>query len=82
VPFPARANKGTHHEIFWSRQVIRHDQGPRRNHPGSRRQRPSLRDKRDPVGQEHRSQGRPASQLRCRPEQRPRALRPEPAEDI
>src|SRR5689334_14936490 len=32
------ANQGTHHETFWNRQVVRHDQGPRRNQAGSRRE--------------------------------------------
>src|SRR5689334_6334477 len=57
------ANQGTHHEIFWNRQVVRHDQGPRRNQTGSRRERPPLRNQRDPVGQECRPYGRSAPQL-------------------
>src|SRR3954449_11517365 len=38
VPSRAAAREGTHHEIFWHRQVVRHHARPRRDQSRSRRQ--------------------------------------------
>src|SRR3954467_9828451 len=44
------SKKGTHDEIFWHRQVVRHHARPRRDQFRSDRQPDPLRSRRDPVG--------------------------------